>query len=262
MNKGTALVTGGSSGIGHALCIRLSCAGYRVISASRRVEYPRETPGVTQISVDFSDHLSTQCFAQGFIDEYGTPDLLVNNAGYGAFYEWKNFSKQEITRQIQVLFLSPVELCRVFAPAMAKQGRGVIVNLSSLATLYPLPYMPLYNASKAALSSFSESLMLEYRKNLTIIDFRMGDVRTEFNNSASKQEDYSKNMRSAWAQINKQLQSSITADQASEQICSTIRKNKSGTFFGGGWFHSRFLPNLFRLLPFSLRKEIIIRWYK
>jgi short-subunit dehydrogenase len=261
MSKGIALVTGGTKGIGKALCLRLKDAGYQVFSASRSNSLPQGMDGITQISVDFSNSEETRSFAEKFLADYGAPVVLVNNAGYGAFYEWSEFPDEEITRQIQVLFSSPVELCRIFAPMMAEQGRGVIVNLSSLATLYPLPFMPLYNAGKAALSSFSQSLILEYNHSPAIIDFRMGDVRTNFNDSTTKQIDCSPNMMSTWARMEKQLKSSISTQYAAKQIYFRIYTGKSGIFFGGSWFHSRFLPTFFRFISSTILKNLISYWY-
>jgi len=259
--KGIALVTGGTKGIGKALCLRLKDAGYQVFSASRSKSLPQGMDGVTQISVDFSNFQETRNFAEKFLEQFGAPDVLVNNAGYGAFYEWGKFPKEEITRQIQVLFSSPVELCRIFAPVMAERGGGVILNLSSLATLYPLPFMPLYNAGKAALSSFSQTLMLEYRHSLAIIDFRMGNVRTNFNDCASRQVDCSPNVKSTWTRMEKQLKSSISSQYAAKQIYFRIYTGKSGIFFGGNWFHSRFLPTIFRIIPSKILKKLISCWY-
>ena len=261
MKKGIALVTGGSKGIGRALCLRFAQTGYQVFSASRNTKQLSDTVGITQISVDLSDGTATQSFAREFIEQYGVPDILVNNAGYGAFFEWGEFPEDEINRQIQVLFSSPVQLCRVFAPSMSKNGRGLILNLSSLATLYPLPYMPLYNAGKSALSSFTESMLLEYPNYPKFIDFRMGDVRTDFNLSANKQETNSDAMKKAWKQIDKQLQASIPPERAADQIFKRILKTKSGTYFGGSWFHSWFLPKVFRVLPTNLKNFFIRSWY-
>jgi len=262
MSKGIALVTGGTKGIGKALCLLLKDAGYQVFSASRSKSLPQGMDGITQISVDFSNPEETRSFAKKFLSDFGAPVVLINNAGYGAFYEWAEFPKEEINRQVQVLFSSPVELCRIFAPAMAEQSRGVIVNLSSLATLYPLPFMPLYNAGKAALSSFSKTLMLEYIQSPAIIDFRMGNVRTDFNCSASKQGNYSEKMTSTWTQIDEQLQASILPDRAAQQIFLRIQNAKSGTYFGGGWFHAQFLPFVDRFLPTKLKNYIIRLWYR
>ena len=262
MKKGIALVTGGSKGIGRALCLRLAQTGYQVFSASRSSKLDSEIDGITQLSVDLSDGSATQSFAKEFIEQHGVPDILVNNAGYGAFFEWGEFPEEEINRQIQVLFSSPVQLCRVFTPSMSKKGRGLILNLSSLATLYPLPYMPLYNAGKSALSSFTESMLLEYPNNPKFIDFRMGDVRTDFNHSASKHEALNNSMKSAWAQIEKQLNDSIAVENAVAQIMRRIRVGKNGIFHGGTFFHRIVLPFAFRILPETWRNFIIRKWYR
>lgn len=262
MNKRIALVTGGSRGIGRSLCQKLALEGYQVFSASRSECSPDDMDGITQISVDFSSSEQSSSFAEKFIDQYGVPDLLVNNAGYGAFYEWEGFPETEITKQIEVLFSAPVRLCRFFAPAMQKEGRGLILNLSSLATLYPLPFMPLYNAGKSALSSFTESMMLEYPKFPRFIDYRMGDVRTDFNRSASKTTNFQDSTKNAWAQIEKQLNASITPKVAVGQIYNRIKKDKSGTFYGGTSFHCLILPFIYRYLSSSLKLFLIRWWYR
>jgi short-subunit dehydrogenase len=262
MDKRIALVTGGSSGIGKSLCLKLAGEGYQVFSASRSNTLPDEMSAITQIPVEFSISGASSAFAQKFINQYGVPDLLVNNAGYGAFYEWAEFPESEITKQIEVLFSAPVRLCRVFAPAMQKEGRGLILNLSSLATLYPLPFMPLYNAGKSALSSFTESMMLEYPKFPRFIDYRMGDVRTDFNRSASKTTNFKDSTKNAWAQIEKQLNASITPKVAVGQIYNRIKKDKSGTFYGGTSFHCLILPFIYRHLSSSLKLFLIRWWYR
>ena len=261
MNKRIALVTGGSSGIGRSLCLKLADQGYQVFSASRNKSQPDNMSEITQISVDFSSPEQTICFAQEFIDQYGVPDLLINNAGYGAFYEWAEFPDFEINNQIEVLFSAPVRLCRIIAPSMQKECRGLILNLSSIATLYPLPYMPLYNAGKSALSSFTESMMLEYRNFPKFIDFRMGDVRTGFNNSARRQKTMNQSMNSSWAQIEKQLNDSIPVETAVVQIFARIKRGRSGTFFGGSFFQRIVLPVVFLILPNRLRSLLIKIWY-
>ena len=96
----------------------------------------------TPIEFDLLQTEKISDFAQSFCKEHGVPDLLVNNAGCGAFFEWANFPESEIRNQINLLCTAPILMCRSFAPFMSNQKK-VIVNLSSLATLYPLPFMPL-----------------------------------------------------------------------------------------------------------------------
>ncbi len=260
----TALITGGSSGIGLALSELLIEKGYQVYSVSRN---PKRGPLSDQfIPIEF-DLLETEKisdFATSFCKDYGVPDLLINNAGCGAFFEWENFPESEIRNQIDLLFTAPILMCRTFAPLMSKQNKGAILNLSSLATLYPLPFMPLYNAGKSALSSFTQSMMLEYVAYPKFIDFRMGDVRTDFNQSARKEENenQSKNSSNAWNQIEKQLDDSISKEVAARQIWKSLNISRSGTFYGGTFFHSRILVFVHRIISSKLLNNLIKSWYR
>ena len=238
-----ALVTGGTSGIGLALCEKLLAMDYEVYSVSRNPNKIKSRTNFHLLSLDLSDLDSVSRFGDKFIEQYGTPDLVINNAGYGAFYEWKEFPREEIEKQISVLFTAPVLLCKSFAPFMESEKKRTIINITSLATLYPLPYMPLYNACKSALSSFTQSMMLEY-KTLKWLDFRLGDIRTSFNNSAPKQaeESQSDSMKRAWKQIEKQLNESPLPYVAAQQIIFSLQKGKVGTIYGGGFFQSKLAP--------------------
>ena len=112
------------------------------------------------------------------------------------------------------------------------------------------------------LCSYTESMMLEYPKFPRFIDFRMGDVRTDFNRSASKTTNFQDSTKNAWAQIEKQLNASITPKVAVGQIYNRIKKDKSGTFYGGTCFHCLFLPFIYRFLPYALKLFLIRWWYR
>jgi short-subunit dehydrogenase len=263
MHPQIALITGGSSGIGLALSELLIKKGYHVYSVSRNPERGPVSDRFTPLNFDLLDTDKISLFAENFCNQFGVPDILINNAGNGAFYEWDHFPQVEIKKQIDLLFTAPVMLCRSFAPHMSRGQCGTILNLSSLATLYPLPYMPLYNAGKSALSSFTQSMMLEYPNFPKWIDFKMGDVRTDFNKSASKQNQkkLSTNSQNAWKQIEKQLQDSITSSMAAKQIWKAIIKNKSGSYYGGTFFQSNILVIFFKLLPPNWMNPLIKAWY-
>ena len=253
-----ALVTGGTSGIGLAICEELLQLGVEVYSVSRNPKKINPQTNFYQLPLDLSDLNAASQFGGKFIEQYGTPDLLVNNAGYGAFYEWKEFPREEIEKQISVLLTAPVLICKSFAPKMENIEQSTIVNITSLATLYPLPYMPLYNACKSGLSSFTQSMMLEY-KTLKWIDFRLGDIRTSFNKSAPKQaeESQSDSMKRAWKQIEKQLNESPLPQVAAKQILRSLKKGSDGTIYGGGFFQARLAPFFESLLTNLMVREIL-----
>ena len=263
MSSPIALITGGSSGIGLALSELLIKEGYHVYSVSRNPERGPVSHRFTPLNFDLLETNKISAFVENFCNQFGVPDILVNNAGNGAFYEWGHFPPEELKHQIDLLFTAPILLCRSFAPLMSKRQHGTILNLSSLATLYPLPFMPMYNAGKSALSSFTQSMMLEYLEFPKFIDFRMGDVCTDFNKSAAKQEknNRSLNAERAWSQIEKQLSESIPPLVAAKQIWRSIQKNKSSTCHGGTLFHSFGLVLFSRLIPQNWIIPCIKRWY-
>ena len=263
MTTPTALITGGSSGIGLAVSNLLIERGYRVFSVSRNPNRIEISSQFIPVEFDLLEIEKIAEFSTEFIRNNGVPDLLINNAGCGAFYDWEHFPEEEITKQINLLFTSPILLCKHFAPEMAKAGKGTILNLSSLATLYPLPFMPLYNAGKSALSSFTESMMLEYHESPKFIDFRMGDIRTNFNQVAASQplENQSSKMKKAWSRIDWQLERSPPPKTAALQIIRFLDKGKSGRVYGGSFFHRVILPVIHKVFTARLLQNILQKYY-
>jgi short-subunit dehydrogenase len=263
MTTPTALITGGSSGIGLAVSNLLIERGYRVFSVSRNPNRVEISSQFIPVEFDLLEIEKIAEFSTEFIRNNGVPDLLINNAGCGAFYDWEHFPEEEITKQINLLFTSPILLCKHIAPEMAKAGKGTILNLSSLATLYPLPFMPLYNAGKSALSSYTESMMFEYHESPKFIDFRMGDVKTKFNQVASAQplENQSSKMKKAWSRIDWQLERSPPPKTAALQIIRSLDKGKSGRVYGGSFFHRVILPIIYPNVMPRLLISILKRYY-
>ena len=257
----TALVTGGTSGLGLAFCEMLTAEGVEVTTVSRRPERLSETKGLRNWKLDLSDAKAIRAFTDEYLSSSEIPDLLVNNAGYGAFFEWGEFPEEEIVRQIEVLFTTPVRLCRTFASVMAERGSGGIVNVSSIAGLFPLPYMPVYNAAKAGLSAFSASLSLEYKEAPFVTDFRLGDFRTNFNEAASKggvvPSDSSRGR--VWSQIEKQLDASPEPIVAARALRRILRRKQGGVTYAGGFGQVRMAPLFARLAPAGLVRTVL-RW--
>ena len=263
MKVKTAWVTGGSKGIGKSICQKLLENGTTVYSISRSLGHEISHPKYNEIQLDLADMVAVKHFLTEFTSKNEIPDLLVNNAGYGAFFDWEKFPDQELIDQMQVLFTTPALFCKKFAPLMAQRESGTIVNLSSLAVLYPLPFMPIYNSGKAALSSLTQSLALQYKDGPKFIDFRMGDIKTAFNDSCIKQSEFNDNryMKSAWKQIERQLHGSPKPDVAADQILSAVYSSKEGTIYGGGFFQSWIAPFLYNFINSRMVNKILRKRY-
>ena len=257
------LITGGSRGIGKELVNLYLKQGCEVHIVARNLKEEIKTPNLKFHSFDLSQTREVNDFARAFIKNNGVPDLLINNAGAGAFFEWGTFPEEEIQRQISLLFTSPILMCRVFAPEMAKRERGKIVNITSLALLYPLPFMPMYNSCKSALSSFTRSMMVEYQCHPVFIDAVLGDVRTEFNEKTSKTmlDNWTGNMKSAWLKIEKQLKDSPSPNIIAKRLILKIAKCNGGVIYEGGFIHRNIYSFLNRFLTNSLKNKILQKRY-
>ena len=179
MGEGTALVTGASSGIGAAVVRTLAGAGWQVHALARRAErleaLARET-GCTPHAADVRDGAAMERLVAEV-----APDLLVNNAGLGAgIAGLAGASREEVARTIETNVTAVLDLLRLTLPGMIARGRGHVVNIGSVAGLYPT-ISAVYGASKGAVRLMSQNLRLELRgTGVRVTEICPGRVTTEF----------------------------------------------------------------------------------
>lgn len=160
-----ALVTGGSSGIGRAVCLALAARGVRVVAASNEAE---ELPGVVEemggghgLYVDLTDPAQTAALVGRAEDAAGPLDLLVNNAGIGLQATVLHTSEEALRRVFEVNFFAVALLSREALRRMAERGRGHIINVTSASARRGLPRACAYASSKAAVHGFTQALRIE-----------------------------------------------------------------------------------------------------
>lgn len=183
MSKGQALVTGASSGIGRAVVAKFAGAGWEVHALARRAErlesLKRET-GCTPHAADVRDGAAMERLVAGL-----APDILVNNAGLGAgITGLTGASREEVAQTIETNVTAVLELLRLTLPGMIARKRGHVVNIGSVAGLYPMT-SAVYGASKGAVRLMSQNLRLELRgTGVRVTEICPGRVSTEFYDAA------------------------------------------------------------------------------
>ncbi|KAK9386014.1 hypothetical protein V1515DRAFT_605840 [Lipomyces mesembrius] len=185
--KKTALVTGASSGIGHALAIELSKRGFKVFACARRLEPMRDLESEHGVTIFKMDVSSLESINDGvkFIDSQlgvdGGPkelDLLYNNAGQSCTFPAIDVPDEALTQCLDVNFIGPVRLTHAFRNYVIN-AKGVIAFTGSLAGICPFPWGAVYGASKAAVHQYASILSFELEPfGVRVLNVVTGGVKT------------------------------------------------------------------------------------
>jgi short-subunit dehydrogenase len=160
-----ALVTGASSGIGKAAALALVDAGFQVVGTSRNTSRVTPQHGVTFLELDVASDESATTVVQQVIQRFGRLDVLINNAGIGTAGAAEESSVAQDQRLFNINLFGVIRMTKAVLPHMRAQGRGRIINISSVFGFIPQPYMAAYAASKHAVEGYSESLDHEVREH-------------------------------------------------------------------------------------------------
>ncbi|OKK02284.1 short-chain dehydrogenase [Streptomyces sp. CB03234] len=165
------LVTGAASGIGRATAFAFAEAGARVVAVDRDAEGAARTAEMARLIgapdawgevVDVSDEQAMEKLAEKVATEYGTVDVLVNNAGIGLSGPFLDTTSDDWKKVLDVNLWGVIHGCRIFGRQMAERGQGGhIVNTASAAAFQPSRMLPAYSTSKAAVLMLSECLRAE-----------------------------------------------------------------------------------------------------
>ncbi|HEY4139555.1 MAG TPA: SDR family NAD(P)-dependent oxidoreductase, partial [Casimicrobiaceae bacterium] len=183
------VVTGGSSGIGHATALKLAGAGAKVVIIARDPEKLEATRreiadaggSCFTYSCDLSDMNAIDAVAKKILADHTTVDFLVNNAGRSIRRAVINSLDRfhDFERTMQLNYFGAVRLILAFLPQMVAQKRGHIINISSIGVLSRAPRFSAYVASKSALDAFAECAASEFLdKGIHFTNINMPLVRT------------------------------------------------------------------------------------
>jgi len=194
----TAIVTGGTKGIGRGIAEVLIREGVSVcISARHPTELRDAVNELNQLNpgravgfvCDVRDFRQVKGLVAHTLKELGGLDILVNNAGIGTFETVEETSPEDFRAVLETNLFGVFYCCHEAIPRMKQRGGGYIINISSLAGANPHPRMAAYNASKFGLNGFSEALMQEVRHDNIKVSYIMpGSVNTEFGGDSPSDE--------------------------------------------------------------------------
>jgi NAD(P)-dependent dehydrogenase (short-subunit alcohol dehydrogenase family) len=186
--KRTVLITGCSSGIGHAVALGLKERGYRVFASARRpADVERlQAAGLEALPLDLNDSTSIRSAVSAVLAQTGgTLYALFNNGGYGQPGAVEDLSRQAIREQFETNLFGWLELTNLVIPVMRRQGEGRILQNSSVLGYVALKYRGAYNASKHAVEGLSDTLRLELQgSNIFVSLIEPGPIESRFRQNA------------------------------------------------------------------------------
>lgn len=236
----TIVITGSSSGIGKATAKYFAQQGWKVAATMRQPDNETELTEIENISIyqlDVTSQESIDAATEAIINDMGTVDVVLNNAGYGLAGPFEATNREKIKRQFDTNVFGLMEVTRAFLPHFRANKAGLFMNVSSIGGRITYPLISLYHATKWAVEGFSESLAYELGElGIQVKLIEPGGVATDFGgrsmdiamptNPEAYAGDYNKMLVKFQAAMSAPRTGGSTAEQMAEWIFEAATDGK------------------------------------
>jgi NAD(P)-dependent dehydrogenase (short-subunit alcohol dehydrogenase family) len=265
----SALITGASGGLGRAFARALRSAGVAVWGTSRQpsAQVPAEGLRWCELDLDGAGAVDRVAALVAEVDAAapGGLDLVVHNAGYGVYGEFALGPAEVWRRQVAALLDVSLALDHAAMSVFRRRGRGALVNVTSLAVEFPIPFMAGYNTAKSGLAALTASLELEAdNSEIIVLDFRPGDYATGFNRAMIKPATFapdSPRLARVWATLERHLAAAPPPERAARDLLRALRRGRRGVVRSGSFFQACLAPALARIAPAGWRRAVVRRYF-
>ena len=261
------LITGASSGIGKSISLFLTSKRYKVYGTCRNPKN-YDISEYELLKCDINSEFEIKETVKHILQIENHIDVLINNAGIGITGPLEETSESDIKSAFQTNFLGPIAIIKECIPSMRKNRIGLIINITSVLGYFGIPYRGIYCATKSSLEVIGEVFSMELKKfNIKVVNVAPGDFKTniasrridsDFNNSSSYSEDYSKSLKSA----NKHVDNACPPIIVSKLIYKIINSKNPKIHYKVGQFIQKFSIILKNFLPDRLFEKVLLYYSK
>lgn len=249
-----AVVTGGTSGIGKAISTILQSNGYEVFSISLHKGTDKNC-----FICDVNDHVKMKEIIKEIVAKRGKIDVFVNNAGFGIGGEVANSKCEDLDRLLSTNLTAVAKNIAIVGKIMKEQKFGKIINISSLASIFPLPYQACYSASKAGVETLSRATRSELKPyNVYVTAILPGDVKTNFTDSRIKAEDVNLREQKSIMKMEKEERNGMSPDVIAKKVLKIANMKKPPIRV---CVCNKLLIFLQKILPIKLIDWLILKIY-
>ncbi|MCX2719416.1 SDR family oxidoreductase [Lentiprolixibacter aurantiacus] len=268
MAKEVVLVTGASSGIGRAIAEYLHKKGYAVYGTTRDVsKYPDFGP-FRLIKLDVNSAEQVRDAVKEVVGREGQLNILVNNAGVGITGPIEETPYDEILKAFETNFHGPIRMIKEVLPHMREQGKGLIINITSIAGYMGLPFRGVYSASKGALELVTEALRMETQgfdiriTNLAPGDFATNIASGRYHAPVKEGSPYQEVYQNSLDLMNAHVDSGQDPIKVAEKTYTIIKSHNPKVHYRVGTPLQKFSVFLKKILPDKVYEGMLKKHYK
>ncbi|EGJ27535.1 SDR family NAD(P)-dependent oxidoreductase [Streptococcus porcinus] len=220
MTKRVILITGASGGLAQAIIKELPKTDLLLLLGRNKDKLEslyKEYPNKKCFQIDISDAQAINNLLLDIYQEFPTIDVVINNAGFGSFKSFDQYTHQEIEEMFRINTLASIDFARLIGVKMAEQNYGHIVNIVSMAGLVATSKSSVYAATKFAMIGYSNALRLELaEKNVYVTTINPGPIKTGFFDQADPSGQYLKSINNF----------ALEPDSVAKKTVAILGKNK------------------------------------
>ncbi len=258
------LVTGGSAGLGKAICNQLHSEGFLVYGTSRNPSNYQTAYPLLQMDVTHTESVNSAI--RELVKKEGRIDVLINNAGIGIAGPTEQLSLENIERAYQTNVYGPIRTIQAVLPQMRQQNGGKIINISTIGSVVGLPFRSIYCATKASLDMITEALRMEIKPfGIQATCIRAGDIRTNIGAARImeyKPEDpaYKQTYETVAEGIDADVDHGTSPEKMAQYIIRIMKKNSLKRVYSAGKPLQRLSIPLKSILPGKVFERIILKF--